>query len=100
MAAGLLRGFDRAAAARFSFLLSTPAIGAAAVKALWDLHKAGGIPAGMQVPFAVGITISALTGVIVIAWFLRYLQRGTLRFFVIYRIVFGIIVLALAYFRG
>ena len=38
--------FDREAAARFSFLLSTPIIAAAAAKEAWDLHKEGGIPPG------------------------------------------------------
>src|SRR4051812_874890 len=41
--AGLFRGFDRQSAARFSFLLSTPAIAAAAGKAFHDLHKQGGL---------------------------------------------------------
>jgi undecaprenyl-diphosphatase len=90
---------ERAAAARFSFLLSTPAIGAAAAKAFYDLHKAGGIPAGQQDIFYVSMTVSAVTGLFVIALFLRYLRRSTLRFFIAYRIVFGILIIALAFFR-
>ena len=43
--AGLFRNFNREAAARFSFLLSTPIIGAAAAKALYDMHKQGGMHA-------------------------------------------------------
>jgi undecaprenyl-diphosphatase len=94
--AGLFRNLNRESAARFSFLLSTPAVGGAALKALKDLIDQGGIPPDMRMPFIVGIIVSALTGAVVIAWFLRYLQRHTLRFFVAYRIVFGIIVIALA----
>ncbi len=97
--AALFRNFDRASAARFSFLLSTPAIAGAAAKAFYDLLKHGGIEPGMQAPFAVGILLSALTGWAVIAWFIRFLQRGSLEFFVYYRIIFGIIVLALAIIR-
>jgi undecaprenyl-diphosphatase len=97
--AGLFRNLDREAAARFSFLLSTPAIAAAAAKALHDLHKQGGIPADMRVAFAVGVALSAIVGFIVIAFFLRYLKRNSLTLFVYYRIIFGIIVLALAFFR-
>lgn len=97
--AGLLRGYDRAPAARFSFLLSTPAIAAAAAKAYYDLHKAGGIPAAEQGLFAAGVLASALSGCLVIGFFLRYLRRSSLRFFVAYRIVFGILILALASFR-
>lgn len=97
--AALFRGIDRESAARFSFLLSTPAIGAAAVFAVRDLVVQGGIGGDMLMPFLVGIAVSAIVGWLVIAWFLQYLRRGSLRFFVYYRIVFGIIVLALALFR-
>lgn len=95
----LFRGMDRASAARFSFLLSTPAIGAAALKAFYDLYKAGGIPAGQQDVFYVAMTVSALTGLGVITLFLRFLRRSTLRFFIAYRIVLGILIIALAFFR-
>jgi undecaprenyl-diphosphatase len=98
ISAGLLLGLDRPAAARFSFLLSTPALAGAALKAAWDLHRQGGIPADMQLPFLVGVLASAATGWIVIAFFLRFLRTHTLRFFVYYRVVFGIIVIALAVF--
>ena len=97
--AALFRNVDRASAARFSFLLSTPAIAGAAAKAVWDLHKAGGVPPDMWGPFLAGITLSAASGCAVIAFFLRYLTRYTLRFFILYRIIFGIIVIALAFFR-
>jgi undecaprenyl-diphosphatase len=43
--------------------------------------------------------VSAITGMIVIAWFLRFLRHRSLWFFVLYRIIFGIIVLALAFIR-
>jgi undecaprenyl-diphosphatase len=96
---GLFRHINREAAARFSFLLSTPAIAAAAAKALHDLLKHGGFEPGMEAAFVLGIAVSTVTGFIVIAWFLRFLRRRGLWFFVFYRIVFGIIVLALAFFR-
>lgn len=97
--AGLFRGLERYAAARFSFLLSTPAITAAAASAAHDLKKAGGIPPDERSAFLVGILVSAITGCLVIAFFLRFLRSNTLRFFIYYRIAFGILVLALAYFR-
>jgi undecaprenyl-diphosphatase len=96
---GLFRNLTREAAARFSFLLSTPAIAAAAGKALWDMHKKGGMHALMAPDFLMGVAVSALTGCAVIAWFLHYLRRSGLLPFVYYRIVFGIIVLALAFIR-
>ncbi len=96
--AGLFRNMNRETAARFSFLLSTPAIAAAVAKKGWDIHKEGGIPADMKMPIVVGIVVSGVLGAIVIAFFLRYLRRSSLMPFVYYRIVFGIIVIALAAF--
>ncbi len=98
ISAGLFRNMNRETAARFSFLLSTPAIAAAVAKKFWDVHKEGGIPADMKVPIVVGIAVSGVLGAIVIAFFLRYLRRHSLMPFVWYRIVFGIIVIALAAF--
>ncbi|MGA3073366.1 MAG: undecaprenyl-diphosphatase UppP [Bryobacteraceae bacterium] len=104
--AGLFRNINREAAARYSFLLSTPAIGAAAAKAVYDMikHKAldaavPGTVALSHTGLAVGIGVSAVTGMIVISLFLRFLRRRSLWFFVFYRIIFGIMVLALAFFR-
>jgi undecaprenyl-diphosphatase len=98
MSAGLFRNLDRQTAARFSFLLSTPALAGAAAKAFLDLHKHGGLTEAMHVPFLVGVLVSAVFGWIVIAYFLKFLRSHTLRFFVIYRIVFGIMIIALAVF--
>ncbi len=99
IATGLFRQFDRVAAARFSFLLSTPVIAGAALSALQHMRKHGGIAPDMRVPFIVGIAVSAVTGAAVIALFMRFMQNRTLYPFIYYRIVFGIIVLALAAFR-
>ncbi len=95
---GLFRGFSRETAARFSFLLGTPAIAGAALKGAWDIHKAGGIAPDMRMPFLVGTLLSAVLGAVVIAYFLRYLRHNSLMPFVYYRIIFGIIVIALAAF--
>ena len=94
--AGLFRGYSRGAAARFSFLLSTPTIAAAAAKAAWDLHKAGGIAPDMRTPFVVGVLVSGLSGTIVIAFLMRFLRQHSLRVFVWYRIALGILIIALA----
>jgi len=100
ISAGLFRNLTRETAARFSFLLSTPAITGAALKALWDVHKhGGGLHTLLTLPFIVGVSVSAITGAIVIAWFLQYLRHSGLRPFVYYRVIFGIIVLALAFIR-
>jgi undecaprenyl-diphosphatase len=99
IAAGLFRNLDRQACARFSFLLSTPAITGAALLPLLKLRKAGGLPADMRIPFIVGALVSGIVGAVVIGFFLRYLKGRSLYPFIYYRIVFGIIVIALALFR-
>lgn len=97
MTSGLLRDLRRETAARFSFLLATPIIAGAALKELLGFphHR---VPPEMQVPFAVGVVVSALVGYATIAFFLKYLQFGTFKIFIYYRLVFGIIIIALAYF--
>jgi undecaprenyl-diphosphatase len=97
--AALSRGYDRASAARFSFLLSTPAIAAAAVLALHKLHKAGGVPPEMRTAFVLGIAISAISGMTIIALFLRFLRRHSWMPFVWYRLALGILIIALAFMR-
>ena len=64
----------------------------------WTSIKPAAFRPTCEMPFLVGVAVSAVTGWIVIAFFLRFLRTHTLRFFVYYRIVFGIIVIALAIF--
>jgi undecaprenyl-diphosphatase len=98
IAAGLFRGMSRDASARFSFLLATPIIaGACVLNAIHLRHT--GIPADMKQAFIAGTAVSAVVGYITIAGFIRYLRTRTLKIFIVYRIIFGIIVLALV-FRG
>jgi undecaprenyl-diphosphatase len=94
--AGLFRNLTREAAVRFSFLLSTPLIAGAALLKAHELHKEG-LPQDMQMPVLVGIIVSALVGYAAIAWLIRYLQSNTLKPFIIYRILAGVIVIALAF---
>jgi undecaprenyl-diphosphatase len=53
----------------------------------------------MQTAMLVGMLVSAITGCIVIKFLLDFLRRRTFAVFIAYRIVFGIIVIALAFFR-
>ena len=94
--AGLFRNMTREASVRFSFLLSTPIIAGAALLKAHELRKEG-LPAGMHAPFIVGIIVSAIVGYITISWLLRYLQTNSLRAFVIYRVIVGIVIIALVY---
>ena len=52
----------------------------------------------MRFPYVAGILVSAIVGIIVIAFFLKYLLRHTLDLFIWYRVAFGIIIIALAVF--
>ena len=100
--AGLFRRLTREAATRFSFILSVPAIAGAVVMELPKLikmHKAGGLDLPLST-LAISILISAIAGYFVIAFFLRYLQTRTLKVFVFYRLLFGIIVLVLAFLQA
>lgn len=97
--AGLFRGMTREACARFSFLLSTPIIAGASAKELPKLikmQKAGTL--GMPLSHVwISVAVSAIVGYVVIAFFLQYLQTRTLKIFVYYRILFGIVILLLAF---
>jgi undecaprenyl-diphosphatase len=93
---GLFLGYSRAAAARYSFLLAIPAVlGSGLFQAYEALTGdvaretvAGGPPiVGTVIAFAVGLTV--------IAWLLRYLDRGSFTPFVVYRVLLGLLVLAL-----
>jgi undecaprenyl-diphosphatase len=80
--AGLLLGLDRKGAARFSFLLSIPIIGAAGL--LQTIELAGGGPVDWQL-IAIASAVSALTAYACIGLFLRLVERVGLLPFVIYR---------------
>lgn len=86
--AGLLLGFTRESAARFSFLISLPIVAGAALLKTVHLFEHG-IPAGEGLPMLVGIAFSAVTGYISVAFLLRFVQKQSLAPFVWYRLVVG-----------
>jgi len=92
--AGLMLGFTRESAARFSFLLSLPIVsGAALIKTLHVVKY--GIPGGEGLPMLVGIAVSAGTGYISVAFLLRMVQKRSIAPFVWYRLLGGGAVIAL-----
>jgi undecaprenyl-diphosphatase len=94
MTAAMFLGLTREAAARFSFLLGIPAIGAAGVFEFRDLLKHGLGGEGLST-LMIGIVISALSGYLAIDLLLRYLRTRTTHVFVWYRIGLGLLLLAL-----
>lgn len=87
---GLFSGLERATAARFSFLLSIPAV---AASGLFELPKALHSLNTGWTEIAIAGIVSAITGYASIAFLLRYLQRHTTYIFVGYRIVLGILLI-------
>jgi undecaprenyl-diphosphatase len=85
--------FDRASAAKISFLMSIPITGGAAVYKGFQMFRDGGIPAGFGGAFFWGIVASMVSGFIAIAFLLRYVQRHSFLPFVIYRLALGIVVI-------
>jgi undecaprenyl-diphosphatase len=94
MTAAMLLGLTREAAARFSFLLGIPAIGAAGLFELRELLQHGTGGAGLPV-LAVGTLTSAVSGYLAIDLLLRYLRHNTTYVFVWYRIGLGVVLLLL-----
>lgn len=93
ISAGLLRGFDRVSAARYSFLLSVPAVVLSGLFELRKVGEAGGPSAGAT---AIATLVAFVSGYAAIAWLIRYLGTHSLGIFVVYRIALGTLVLALA----
>jgi undecaprenyl-diphosphatase len=98
--AGLFRDLDRPTAARFSFLLSTPIVAAAGLKSIYDGLKDEGAASILKPELGIGILVSGVTGWLVIRFLMRFLGRHGLAPFIWYRIGFGILLIALAFFRS
>ncbi len=96
---GLALGFRREDAARFSFLLAIPVGGAAVVHDLLTLATSEPSQ-GALLPLFIGFVVSALSAYLVIGWLLAWLQRQDLSVFVVYRVLFGVVILALAAWDG
>ena len=94
--AGLFLGYSRAAAARYSFLLAVPAVLASGFYQAYD--ELSGDGAGVSWgPTVLATVIAFGVGLTVIAWLLRYLDRGSFTPFVVYRIALGVLVLVLVF---
>ncbi|MDR3707832.1 MAG: undecaprenyl-diphosphatase UppP [Capsulimonadaceae bacterium] len=92
--AGLFLGLTREAAARFSFLLSIPAITAAGVyKLLKTLHTSH--LGGDTGPFLLGALVAGLFAYVVVKWFMGFMKEHNTGLFIAYRIALGITILVL-----
>lgn len=92
---GLLIGLSRKAAAEFSFFLAVPTLG---VATLYDLAKHRDLLSLADLPmFAVGFVAAFVSAALAVRLFIRFVASHDFTAFVIYRIVFGVVVLATAY---
>ena len=92
LSGSLARGFNREFAAKFSFLLSIPAIlGAAALQAK-DIVELGSSGESL-IPLLAGTAISALAGYLAIKYMIEVLKKGKLRYFSYYVFILGALVL-------
>ncbi len=95
---GLFRGYQREAATRFSFLLSTPAIAGAAFLQLRHLFSPG---ADIDwAVFSVGFIASGIVGYLSIAFLMRYLRQHTLNLFAAYRLILAGAVVLMIYWKA
>ena len=86
----LLLGMRRTAAAKFSFLLSTPIILGAGIKEFPSL-----IESGLNINIIIGVLVSAISGYLAIKYMLKYLENRNYNIFVGYRMVLSIIIIVL-----
>ena len=91
MTVGRATGLERESVAKFSFLLSTPVVAAAALYKMKDFV--------FNLPFVVGVLSSFIVGLLVIKFLLNYLKKGSFKVFAIYRVILGIFVIALCISR-
>ncbi|MDQ0954143.1 undecaprenyl-diphosphatase [Streptomyces phaeochromogenes] len=89
---GLLMGYTREAAARYSFLLAIPAVLASGAFELKDASEGGHVSWG---PTVFATVIAFLVGYAVIAWFMKFITTKSFMPFVYYRILLGILIIVL-----
>ncbi|MGX4694324.1 undecaprenyl-diphosphate phosphatase [Streptomyces sp. JNUCC 63] len=92
ISAGLLLGYSREAAARYSFLLAIPAVVASGTL---ELFKIGEGPAPAWGPTLLATGIAFVVGYAAIAWFLKYISNNSFAPFVVYRVALGVVIAAL-----
>ena len=93
---GMLFGLSRRAATEFSFYLAIPTLIGAGVYSLWK--QRGALTSADLPMFAVGLVFAFVSALLCIRWLIRYISTHDFTVFAWYRIAFGAVVLATAYF--
>lgn len=89
LTAGLFLGLRRESAARFSFLLSVPAIAAAGLYELKDVLETDAMGGAVLVPTLIATVVAFLSGLAAIAALIAFLQKHSTAVFIVYRILLG-----------
>lgn len=82
---------ERESAAKYSFMLSAPIVLAATLYKFKDFV--------FDIPFIIGVLASFIVGLLVIKFLLNYLKKGNFKYFAIYRVLLGIIVILVYFLR-
>jgi undecaprenyl-diphosphatase len=94
--AGLFAGIQRDAAARFSFLLSIPAV---TLSGFYELYQERENLIGQsKLSLIIATAVSGIVGYYCIKYFISFLKTKSNMVFVVYRIILGIVILGLLYF--
>jgi undecaprenyl-diphosphatase len=93
---GMLFGLSRKAATEFSFFLGVPTLMAAGAYDLWK--NCADLSMNDLPMWGIGVVVSFISAFIVIRWLIRYVANHDFKPFAWYRILFGLVILATAYF--
>ena len=93
---GLFMGLNRETAARFSFLLSIPAVFASAILELKEALHAG-LNSQDILNYIVATIVAGISGYFSIDFLLRYLRKNSTFVFIYYRLILGIVIMVLLY---
>jgi len=95
ISAGLLLGYRREEAARYSFLLAIPAV---LMSGFFELAEIGGAETPAWGPTILATIVSFVVGYAVIAWFLKFISTNRFTPFVVYRVILGLVIIGLVSF--
>lgn len=84
-------GIERTAAAKLSFMLSAPIVAAAVLLSISQFE--------FTLPFIIGVLASFLSGILVIKFLMGFLSKGSFKVFAIYRIIVGVVIIAVVILR-
>lgn len=95
MSGGLFEGFDRKTSAQLSFLIGLPIIFGGGIKGIYDILKG---KVALDIPslyIVIGLIVSFITGYFVIKYLIKFLEKNSLKPFIIYRVILALVIFAI-----